>query len=346
MNENIQKQLDQIITLVDERINKAIDTREMDAQKSVFSSTTKKSFQDSLAKQLKTNQGNDKFEIKADELYVSEVNSGTYVKPFYETGIKAEPFQNDLRQFLPQGATTSDTVTINRGVYATNSAAIVTEATQFPESTNSLDAVSFTVDKLAHRFDLSEEFLNDVEGASQFISNQIQGGLIEKVNANIITDIKANDTDFAAGAFATAIESANEFDVLLVGINQLKKDSYNPSTILLHPDDYTKIAVLKATDNHYLRGTLFQDMRQSLDGVQIIQSAAVTSGTYHIMDSNRYGRYYNREGLVIRIGYDGNDFSSDTRTAIAKHRGVLAVFDIKACITGTFSNNKTALETA
>ena len=52
------------------------------------------------------------------------------------------------------------------------------------------------------------------------------------------------------------------------------------------------------------------------------------------------------QGLGIRIGFDGNDFSSDTRTAIAKHRGKLAVFDIKACVTVTFSNNKSALETA
>lgn len=346
MNENIQKQLDQITTLVDERINYAIDIREMDAQKSQFSGASKKSFQVNLAKQLKANEGKDKYEIKADELYISEVNSGTYVQPFYEQNIKGEPFQNDLRSLFPQGATTSDTVTINRGVYATNSAAITSEGAQFAESTNTLDAVSFSMDKLAHRMDLSEEFLGDVSGASQFISAQIQGGLIEKMNANLITDVKANDTDFAAGAFANAIESANEFDVLLVALNQLKKDSYNPTAILLHPDDFTKISVLKATDNHYLRGTLFQDMRQSLDGVRISQSSAVTSGTYHVLDTNRFGRYYNRESLVVRIGFDGSDFSSDTRTAIAKHRGKLAVFDIKACVTGTFSNNKTALETS
>ena len=63
------------------------------------------------------------------------------------------------------------------------------------------------------------------------------------------------------------------------------------------------------------------------------------------MDSNRFGRYYNREALTVRVGYSGNDFSSGTRTAIAVHRGTLAVFDAKACVTGTFSNNKTALET-
>ena len=52
------------------------------------------------------------------------------------------------------------------------------------------------------------------------------------------------------------------------------------------------------------------------------------------------------DSLTVRVGYDGNDFSFGTHTAIAVHRGTLAVFDIKALVTGTFSNNKTALETA
>ena len=264
----------------------------------------------------------------------------------YESGIASEPFQSDLRAFFPQGGTTSDTVTINRGVYATNAAAITTEATQYPESTNTLDSVSFSVDKLAHRFDLSEEFLQDVSGASQFISSQIAGGLIEKVNANIITDVKANDTDFAAGNFALAIESANEFDVLMVAINQLRLGSYNPNVILLNPDDFVKMSLLKDTTNTYLRGTTGTSLQENIQGVQISQSAAVTSGTYHVMDANRFARYYNREALTLRVGYDGNDFSSGTRTAIAVHRGTLAVLDVKACVTGTFSNNKAALETA
>ena len=156
----------------------------------------------------------------------------------YETGIKNEPFQNDLRVFFPQGSTESDTVTVNRGVLSTNNAAITTEATQFAESKNTLDVVSFSIDKIAHRFSLSEEFLGDLPGASQFITAQIQGGLIEKNNANIITDILANDTDFAAGSFALAIESANEFDVLMVAINQLRLGNYNPDTILLNPDNF------------------------------------------------------------------------------------------------------------
>ena len=54
----------------------------------------------------------------------------------------------------------------------------------------------------------------------------------------------------------------------------------------------------------------------------------------------------NRKSLTIRVGYDNNDLSSGTCTAIADHRGTLAIFDVKALVTGKFCNNKAALETA
>ena len=54
----------------------------------------------------------------------------------------------------------------------------------------------------------------------------------------------------------------------------------------------------------------------------------------------------NRESLTVRVGYDGNGLSSGKHTAIAVHTGTLAIFDVKALVTGKFSNNKATLETA
>ena len=159
LNNDVKTTLDNIVQAVDTKIDKRLDAMEIAAKKSDFNTNSSFNFKNQLLKGLKKNVGQREFEIKADELFISEINSGTMVPAAYETNIKNEPFENDLRVFFPQGSTDSDTVTVNRGVYATNSAAITTEATQFPESTNTLDAVSFSIDKLAHRFSLSEEFL-------------------------------------------------------------------------------------------------------------------------------------------------------------------------------------------
>ena len=335
--------MDNLVGAIDKRIEDRIDQREIESQKGIFTSKSKADFQGNLASAINKNKGSREFEIKANELYVSEVSSGTYVQPQYEVGIKGTPFASDLRSLLPQGSTTSDTVTVNRGVYLANNGAIVLEGASIPESTNTLTAVNFTVDKLAHKFQVSEEFLKDVEGASQFISNQISGGLIEKVNGNIITDLKANDTAFDTTSSAQlyqSIESAQEHDVLMAGLNQMRVSNYRPDLILVHPTDYAKMLLLKSSQNEYL------GINGTVDGVRVVQSSSITSGEFHIMDSIRYSRYYNNVSLAVQFGYDGSDFSNDTRTVKAIHRGVLAVLDVKACITGTFSTAKTSLETA
>ena len=348
LNDSTKKQLDDIIEAIDTKIDSRLDAMEIQQQKSQFARHTPSNLQGTIQKGLVANKGNREFEIKAGELFISEISSGTMVPEMYESTIKNLPFQSDLRSIFPAGTTESDTVTINRGVYATNSAAITTEATQYPESTNTMSAVSFSIDKLAHRFDLSLEFLEDVPSATQFIVSQITGGLIEKINGNIITDVKANDVAFdttASGSLYQSIDSAQEYDVLVAGLNQMRKGNYNPDFILLNPTDYAKLAILKDSNGAYLKGGLFQSNRPSIDGVTIQQSSAVTSGEFHIMDSNRYGRYFNRESLTVLIGLDGNDFSSGTRTAIAVHRGKLGVFDTSACVSGTFSTAITSLET-
>ena len=101
----------------------------------------------------------------------------------------------------------------------------------------------------------------------------------------------------------------------------------------------SKIVLLKSTANEYLRGTLGSALQENIMGANYSKSSGYIWNLSRY-DSNRFGRYYNREALTVRVGYSGNDFSSGTRTAIAVHRGTLAVFDVKACVTGTFSNNK------
>lgn len=351
MEQSTKDQLDKLASAVEDKVNRVIDAREMEAKTSIGNNSFRpKTFTSDLQKAIKSNKGTrNEYEIKANDLFLGD-SSGDMFQPFYETRVYNKPFEGDLRQYFPQGSTQSESVVVNRAEYQTNSAAVIaSEGTQYGLSKNTTSAVTFTIDKLAHRFAVSEEFLDSVNGATQFITNQIQGGLIEKLNDNVITDIKANDTAFETGSgglFYQSIDNAQEHDVLMVAVNDLRVAKYRPNAILLNPTDFAKISLLKDSNNNYLKGSLFENTRNALDGVQIIQSPAIASGEFHVIDTTAYGTYYNKESLAVKFGYDGNDFSSGTRTIIAEHRGVLAVYDTAACITGTFSTAKTALETA
>jgi len=344
IDNNTKDHLDKVIKAIDDRIDSCLDAREVEAKKSTLTSKTNNTLYNFIKKGLIENKNNSsKYEIKAGELFTSE-STGDMVQANYVSGIKSAPFESDLRNFLPQATTDSDSVVVNRAVL-TNQAAGVNEGATIPTSTNALTATTFNVAKYGHLFSASIEFLKDVEGASQFISNQITGGLVEKINDNIITQILANDTAFSAGSFADAIESANQFDVLAVAINQLKLGSYNPDVILVNPTDYVKMLLLKDSNNGYLRGKTGDSMGGSIEGIRVVQSPAITAGDYHVMDSGRFGVWYNREALKVEVGESSTDFAEDQKTIKATSRGVLAVFDTGAAITGDFTTDAAALET-
>ena len=98
LNAEIKKELDVLVGAIDERIDKKIDEREVETQKSVFNQTSKVDFQKKLANAIDKNKGYREWELKADELFVSEA-TGTYVQPQYEVGIKGTPFVSDLRYY-------------------------------------------------------------------------------------------------------------------------------------------------------------------------------------------------------------------------------------------------------
>lgn len=350
LSKETKDQLDQFADAIENKMHRVIDQREVNAQKNIAPNRSNKSFQYDLKKAIKENKGNrNEYIVKANDLFLGDSTNDMFA-PQFTTRIFNKPFETDLRAYFPQASTDSESIVVNRAEYQTNSAAVIaSEGTQFPLSKNTTSATTFNLDRLAHRFAVSEEFLDSVQGASQFITNQIQGGLIEKLNDNIITDIKANDTAFVTGSgglFYQAIDNAQEHDVLMVAVNDLRVAKYNPDVIILNPTDFAKISLLKDSNNNYLKGSLFESVRNTLDGVRIIQNPAITSGEFHVLDSTAYGTYYNKVSLEVKVGFDGNDFSSGTRTVVASHRGVLAVYDSAACITGTFSTAKTALETA
>ena len=68
MDKKVQKELDQLVEILDKKINNRIDTIEVQAKKSSLGfSSHRNSFKHEIQKSLKENKGSDKFEIKAGE---------------------------------------------------------------------------------------------------------------------------------------------------------------------------------------------------------------------------------------------------------------------------------------
>jgi HK97 family phage major capsid protein len=202
---------------------------------------------------------------------------------------------------------------------------------------------------------VSTEMLDDID----FIETEINNELLRELNKDIeltayegdntapnMNGVYTTATAFAAGAFALAVDNANNVDVIEVALNQIDIAEQEPANaILMHPTDVTALRLIKlsATDKRYL----FADGVASINGVPIIKTTLVTAGTY-LVGAFNLATLYDKGSIRIEMGLDGDDFTKNLRTIIAEYRGAMVVKnnDRTAFVKGVFATDKAALETA
>jgi len=206
---------------------------------------------------------------------------------------------------------------------------------------------------------VSTEMLDDIDFIESEIRNELMRLLMLDVEntaysgngtAPALNGIRTVATAFAAGTFAATVDNANSADVLVVAMNQIAiANQEAPNAILMHPSDIAALKLMKvsATDKRYVDRLLYVGMELTLDGVPMFGSTLVTAGTYLVGNFN-LSVLYQKQGVMINIGLDGNDWTKNMRTIIAEWRGALVTKnnDRTAFVKGTFATDIAALETA
>ena len=206
---------------------------------------------------------------------------------------------------------------------------------------------------------VSTEMLDDIDFIESEIRNELMRLLMLDVEntaysgngtAPNMNGIRTVATAFAAGTFAGTVDNANSADVLVVAMNQIAiANQEAPNAIMMHPSDIAALKLMKvsATDKRYVDRLLYVGMELTLDGVPMFGSTLVTAGTYLVGNFN-LSVLYQKQGIMINIGLDGNDWTKNMRTIIAEWRGALVTKnnDRTAFVKGTFATDIAALETA
>ena len=206
---------------------------------------------------------------------------------------------------------------------------------------------------------VSTEMLDDIDFIESEIRNELMRELMLDVEntaysgngtAPALNGIRTVATAFAAGTFAGTVDNANSADVLRVAINQIAiANQEAPNAVLMHPSDITALKLLKvsATDKRYVDTLMYIGDTLTIEGVPMIGSTLVTAGTYLVGNFN-LSVLYQKQGVMINIGLDGNDWTKNMRTIIAEWRGALVTKNNNrtAFVKGTFATDIAALETA
>lgn len=349
-------------------INERIDRSEVNMKKS-FEGQRKATFKGALTQAINEgalkgltegNYNSAKFEIKAaGDMSIAANTTGDVAEIERISGIKADALRSDhIRSLIPQGSTNAQTISYVKEANVENGAATVAEGSTLAQSDIDLVESTVKLEKIGTYMRITEEMINDIPALTSFLSarvperilavedNQILNGDGTSPNIDgLFTDGTAFVTG-AGGAFYQSVESANEYDVLIAGLNQLQLANYKANVILLNPTDLHKIVLLKSTANEYLKNQIYQGLQPSIAGVPIVTNTAVTAGKFLMMDSNRATQFWIRQNLAVEFSReDSTNFRDGFVTVRATERVATTNYETAAIVQGTFSTAKAALET-
>lgn len=297
-----------------------------------------------------------RFEVKADMTTAANY-TGEVIPADRVPGYKFDPTRLvHVRQLIPNGSTTSDVVRYVKESAYTNGAAPKAEGTALGQSDFDFTATDANVQKIGTYFRLSEEMLNDTPQLTSYLSARAPQKLLEVEDNQILngtgvapqlSGIITDAADFAAGGFANAIESANEFDVLTVALNQLALANYAADYIMINPTDFHKILLLKSSQNEYLVKDWNQGLQPRINGVPVVLSTAVTSDKYVLGNFGMGTQLWIRDNVGVEFSReDSTNFRDGFVTVRVQERVALTNYLPNAFVNGDFSVDKAALETA
>lgn len=347
-----------------EAATKRMDSIEVE-NKRTLSGATPKTFKSALITSLNDGvlkgmiQGNSnaaKFEVKADMTMAADY-TGVVAGETIITDIKYDPSRKvHIRSLIPNGSSDAQTVRFPKESGYSDNAAATSQGSTLGQSDFDITATSVNFEKIGTYMRLTEEMLADTVGLSSYLSARVPGKVLSIEDNEILNGdgsapnldgLFTDGTAFAAGAFALAIESANEYDVLIAALNQLALKNYQADTILLNPTDLHKIVLLKSTANEYLRQQVFGGLQPQIMGIPITINTAVTAGKFLVMDSRSATQLWIRENLSVEFSReDSTNFRDGFVTVRAVERVALTNYAPNAIVQGTFSTAKAALETA
>ena len=350
-----------------ENATKRMDAIEVESKKTLSNVSTR-TFKSEVFAAIKDGaiesftQGNAnaaRFEIKAGDMTMANTFTGVVAGETVIEDFKFDPSRSvHIRTLLPIGSTDAQTIRYPKESAYDDGAAATAQGSALGQSDFDVTATSVNVEKIGTFLRITEEMLNDTAGLSSYLSARIPSKVMGIEDTEIIsgdgsspnlsgllTDGTAFTTS-SGGLFYQSVESANEFDVIVVALNQLALLNYQADTIIMNPTDFHKIVLLKSTANEYLRNQIIQGLQPAINGVPITLNTAMPAGKFLVGNLAQSTQLWVRDGLCLEFArQDSDNFTKNFVTVRAQERVALTTYTPNGIVQGTFSTAKTALET-
>ena len=281
--------------------------------------------------------------------FVDSTTAANVVAPDRQSGIVFAPDRMiHVRQFLPQGTTTSEVIRYVQENGYSDGTAVKVEGTQVDPNTHfNLESKDAPVRTIGSYVRLSVEMLNDVQGLTAFLNTRLTSKLRLKEdnvllygnNAPALTGLTE-----AASAYVDVLadSNVNEFDVLSAAVQQARVAEYVPNAIMVNLAEYYAMLRMKGTDGHYIlpESARYGGQRPNIDGVPIIASTAITAGDFLVGDFSAAQLFDRQQSTIKFYEADQDNAIKGLVTVTINERIALPIYNAGAFVYGTMAAAK------
>lgn len=338
---DIKGRLDETTSAI-EGLNKSIDAQEKKMAR-LNSASERKSAGEQFVESSEFKDydnsapGKIKIEVK-DILNSGNLATGvsrSVLVPEQQSGFIAPPqIELRIRSLFPVGQTTSNAIRSIKETSYTNSAAAVAEGGTKPQSELGFGQEVLPVQKMAHKFRVSMEALEDAAMLRGYIDGRGRYGLnlVEETQlltgdgtgANI-SGVLPQATAYVPTTLAGYTPSTMVDDIRIAKL-QVRKALYPASGIVMSPDDWAEIELLKDADNRYLYSSVTSGATPTLWGMPVVTSDSMAPGDFLIGAFSLAAQIWDRMAMtVLASTEDGDNFSENMATILFEKRLALEV---------------------
>lgn len=273
------------------------------------------------------NRNGKEVEIKADTLRAS---IATNVHQFELPGIgQLARIQRSLYDLFPKISIPAGN---NAGKVAyvdwdestiSKAAAAVAEGSAFPESTAKFKGYTLSLVKIGDSLPVSEEFLEDEVMAAQELSLFIGANVDSKVDDQVVngdnTGNNAKGLLTSIDAYtpvASAIADANIYDLIVKvksSITSTGGSKYQPNFAAMNETTLNTLVLKKDANYNYI----FPPNHPIYNMIVVVNNIA---DDVMVVGDSRFGRIYEKPGILLSVGEVGTDFTDDMKTLKARKR--------------------------
>jgi HK97 family phage major capsid protein len=267
----------------------------------------------------------------------------------YLLDIISTGFSNSLTVYWTQRKTRTDNGgNVTEGTVTTLAGGTVTESVLGWETKNA------SMQNILSFIKVSNNSIDDIEWLLSEIQTELLTLMALELDSQIFNGTVAVDgfdgiytlaSAFAAGGKTLkAGITANNYDVLKFAIKQIRKAHFNPTHVVLNPDDALDMELQRDDNGQYIWPPHL-NVTPAIGRVQIIENTGVPTG-YYLAGDFKKAKFWMRKGMDLKV-WDQNedDVKKMLKTITLYMRGTLVVkdADVNAFVKDSFADSITEI---